>query len=473
MVVSIPASLVFGFLFKCALVLGAAYLVALWIAKSRGGAAREALRRHGVYLVIFFAAFAIYLGNGRRHLQVDTVPAIYGAISLVETGRFGLTPFDATLEFLWKWVILIKGVDGVTHSQYPPGSMLACVPFAIPLAGSREFTVVDIDFASKRSGALAAALAVVLVFAALRRLGLGVGAWIGTIAYGFGTTLFSTGSQDAWQHAPAALGLGLALYGITRTHPDEPRAAALIGAGLGWAFLSRYTTVACAMVVALYYLVHDRRRFGWLAAGALPFAAFWMYYSWRIYGSPLRTGYDVETRAASIELVGDFPFHLYQTFFNPSRGIFVYSPFLLVGLVGLWVLLREYRRGLPRGEGLAAVGVFSLTAFLVAAIVALYGQWSGGWSYGYRSASECALLLTPPFAVVADRCWRRWSGRFLLVAVLGLSVGIHALEWAFPNDIWNERTELQSWPQILVHGQYAYERVTSAMVRRLWPAGGS
>ena len=88
MVVSIPASVVFGFLFKCALVLGVAYLIALWIAKTRGGAAREALGRHGLYVVVFFAAFTIYLGNGRRHLQVDTVPPIYGAISLVETGSF-------------------------------------------------------------------------------------------------------------------------------------------------------------------------------------------------------------------------------------------------------------------------------------------------------------------------------------------------------------------------------------------------
>ena len=455
MVRQIPIPLILVFLVEVAVAIGV-YLAILRLWMGREAAARRLIAGQALFLAVFFGALTIYLANGKRHLQVDTQPAIFGAMSFVRHGWFDLTPFERNVEPL-RDSVLLTGADGLTYTIYPPGSTLACVPFALPIAHLGRLTNLDLDFASKRMGAVTAALSVAFLFAALRRLSLTPAAvWISTIAYAFGTTLFSTASQDAWQHGPAMLGLTIALYGIARTYPHEVRSAWIVGAGLGWACLARPTPLATGALVALYLLARDRRRFLYLLLGALPFGIFWCGYAWRVYGSPLVTGYGVTGKHT---FVPGFWRNLWLTFFHESRGIFVYSPFLFAGLAGFAYLIAAIRREAPNDEPLSTVLIYSLSAFPIAAYAAAIGQFWSGWSYGYRTCSECAALLMPPFAIVVDRIWPNRYGKIILILLVAAAIGIHALEWAFPNDIWNAREDLRTTPQILLHLAYARNRL--------------
>lgn len=454
MVRAIPSHLVVGFLLGVAAALGGTGFV-VWLA---GGRDRLRLRTYAVHAAVFFVTLAVYVGNGTRHLQVDPQPAAFTALSLVRSGWFDLTEYEWNVEPMRK-MVLIRGADGLTYSQYPPGSALACVPFVASFAWSGPPTSVNLDWASKRAGAVTSALSVALVLAALRRLVPGPPAWIATVAYAFGTTVFSTASQDSWTHGPAMAGLALALYGLVLSHPAAPRAAALVGLGLGWAVVSRVTLLPSAFLVALYFLFRDRGRFWFLSLGALPLAAFWTAYATRVYGSPFRTGYGV--RDPDIELlVPGFAANLWATLFDGSRGIFVYSPFLLVGLIGFPALLRALRR---RHEPLAAICVLALGAVPIVVMVARMNLWSGGWSYGNRTTSECAVLLLPAFALAVAALWPSRPGRVLVAASVAASVGIHTLEYAFPNDLWNAMPGLQkgpqATPQIVVHLKHARYRL--------------
>jgi len=455
MVRHIPAWMTVLLLARLAGLIGLALLVS-WAAQ-RTPRARERLRRRATLSAVFFAALSVYLANGNRHLQVDTQPAVFGAMSFLRQGWFDLTPFERSVEPL-RPSVLLTGADGLTYTRYPPGSTLACIPFAMPIARVSRLTDLDVDAASKLTGAFTSALSVAFLFAALLRLGIAGGPlWLSTAAYAFGTTLLSTASQDAWQHGPAMLGLMVALHGIVRSHQDrKPGAAWQVGAGFGWAFLCRSTMLVPAVLIGLHLLARDRRRLAAACAGAIPFAAFWTLWAGRIYGSPFRTGYG--SRGEGVIQSG-FSGHLWRTFFDPSRGIFVFSPFLLVAVAGLVLMAPAIRRRGKDQEPLASVGVFAFSALPVAAYIAAINMYWGGWSYGYRPASECAALLMPAFALAAARVWpRRWA-RPLLGALVAVSIFIHALEWAFPNDVWNAREELRSRSQILVHIEVARGRL--------------
>ncbi|MFO0982229.1 MAG: hypothetical protein U1E76_10920 [Planctomycetota bacterium] len=448
MVRSIPASFTLTLLVGVAAAL-ALVLLGIWVAGGRGERARSSLRSMAAASGWFLLSLTIYLGNGTRHLQVDTQPAAFAALSLMRHGWFDLTPFAAQVAPLWQSFALLHGADGLTYSTYPPGSTLACVPFLLPMARAPRVSQDWLDFASKSSAACCAALSVAFVFAALRRLGLQRGAGLATVAYGFGTTLFSTASQDAWQHGTAMLGLALALWGIAL---GSAAGALLSGLAFAWAFLSRPTTLAPALLVLVYLAWQDRRRLLALLAGALPLSALWLHYAWRVYGSPFMTGYGYRgTEVWRYAPWTSWPRHLLGTLFSANRGIFCYSPFLLAAAAGFVWLWPELRR---RREPIATATVFALGAWPIALYVAALGIWVGGWDYGYRVASEFAVPMVVPLAVVAQRASAgllAWALR----ALVGIAIAIHFLEYAFPNDLWNARADLKGQWQVLVHLEYA------------------
>jgi hypothetical protein len=117
-----------------------------------------------------------------------------------------------------------------------------------------------------------------------------------------------------------------------------------------------------------------------LAAGA----AIWMTFNWWRFGNPLDSGY---LRDANPGLGSPFLAGLAGLLFSPSTSLLLYSPFVVVGFIGLLAMTRT------RDRALAWLLLAQVAVFIV--FYATLGNWTGGRSYG----SRYLLVLLPLFAI--------------------------------------------------------------------------
>jgi len=98
--------------------------------------------------------------------------------------------------------------------------------------------------------------------------------------------------------------------------------------------------------------------------------------------------------------------------FSPFRGLFAYSPFLLMALPGWWVMRRDRSH---RAEWRLTLGAFAAHLLLISS----WFDWKGGFAIGPRN-----LLLVLPFVIVpaAITVERVWANRALRVLALGLII---------------------------------------------------
>ncbi len=412
------------------------FVLAWWAA--RRTKARTAAAAGRLILSAAIAATA-YLANSQRIMYLDSQPQVWAAVSLVGEGNFDLDEFRPAIDPIL--VQAITSPDGHIYSMYPPGSTLALVPFLLParLAGV-PLSLPLLDATAKLAAALWTSASVGLLLAALTSYA-PRGAWLTAVAYAFGTTAFSSAAQDLWQHGPSQAGLAAALAILTLPRPS-PRQQVGLGVALGWAVLCRTSNVLPALVILA---VGSRR--GWqaglrIAAGGAPFALFTFAYNYATTGSPLLFAHTVHH--GGIGFAGGMAGGLLALLFEPSRGLFVYSPFLLLAATGAVRELRSLARRppLPAGESdqatptpLAVVGVTAALPLLL--LVAQWEEWHGGWSYGYRIISEVALLLSPACAVAIAGWHRRRIPILVAGTLVALSVGIHSLHVFAPENGWN------------------------------------
>lgn len=401
-----------------------------WAMTDRGREERRLFRSDLALALLGVGVLTVYLSNSKRLIQMDTQLATFAAISLIESGDLDVDEFRPVIDPLL--VQTVKGPNGHLYSFYPPGSTLACLPFMfVPVVARMAPSLVLLDVVAKLTAACWTAVAVMLLLAALRRYA-PAGALVATLAFAFGTVAFSSASQDLWQHGPSMAGLALALLLIARDR-ETAGSALLLGAALGWAVICRAPNLLPVLVLFLFVLVRRRRAAAWAAIGALPFALITVWVNVLATGSPL-----VFAQAKHYQM-GNFDTPLLGglggLLFAPSRGLFVYSPFLLLALIGA---AREARSSVARGQGgvpLGAIGLVATVPLLL--LVATWTEWFGGWSYGYRIIGEGSLLLTPAFAAVVASRPMGLARRALVLTLIGFSFAVHSLQVYFPDDSWN------------------------------------
>ncbi|TMD62190.1 MAG: hypothetical protein E6I87_00560 [Chloroflexi bacterium] len=280
-------------------------------------------------------------------------------------------------------------------SVFPPGAAIMALPFFAP------FVIADIG-----PNQLALLLAIGKVVAALEE-GLAAGLLVAALApfagrrfalflgvlYLLATGVHTTSAQALWQHGAVHLLEILALYlllPLFRRADVSRRRLIVAGLALGFAVVTRQTSALfdAGILAALVFA-----RLPWrpvavgVAIGALPLPL----YDLLAFGSVFEQGYGAKT-FGTLPLEG-----LYGVLLSPSRGLFVYSPFLLFAIPPLVLAWRSRDALAPllRWLGLA-------TAALVVAY-ALYAEWWGGRVFGARFLTDALPVLFLSLAIAAPR----------------------------------------------------------------------
>jgi cadmium resistance protein CadD (predicted permease) len=244
------------------------------------------------------------------------------------------------------------------------------------------------------------------------RLSLGLGC-----AYAFGTMALAYTHTHFGEPALALLYVGAAytLFRARDANTNPRRWLILAGVFLGAAILVRVRATIVLPAFLIYAFVTQRRRWG-LAAVLIPIglAAIWIA-AWNMvrFGSPLQTGDSLIV--ADIGFNTPLLFGLYGLLLSPGKGLFVYNPIALAGMVGVLRMLRR-----RRAEAL----LFVLISLTLLVFHAVYDLWSGGWNWGPRFL----LPLLPFWLLGAGDLFSSRHPRLMravVVAACGLGLAIN------------------------------------------------
>ncbi len=372
-------------------------------------------------LLIGLFCLLVYNANGRAISAGDAYPARYLPFAIWRHHTVLLDPIaplaaqgrgDAAF-----WMVPVSG--GHTISLYPVVLPVLIAPLYLPAVGYlnlRGWTDARLDHVArvmeKLSASLVAALSAALLYLLLRRRAAPPTALLLTLAYAFGTTTWVISSQALWQHGMAQLLVIGALLLLTGpcTAPRALAAGLLCGLIAG----NRPPDVILAAALGAYGLFWAGRRAALLvAAAALPVGLV-LLYNLGVAGH-FAGGYGLMGKAAFLQ--HDLLSGLGGLLFSPTRGLFVFSPFLLF-LVLAW-------RHLPSDRG-ERILTLALSAGVVLQIL-LYAKtdWRAGISWGPRYLTDLLPLLLWMLAPVVASL--RGLGRTCFLLAVGAAVAIEAI----------------------------------------------
>jgi hypothetical protein len=372
-------------------------------------------------LLLGLCCLLVYNANGRSISSGDTYPARYLPFAIWRYHTVLLDPI-ATLTAQGRdsaayWMVPVPG--GHTLSLYPVVLPVLLAPFYLPAVGYlhlRGWTDWRLDHVArimeKLAASLLAALSAALLYLLLRRRAAPPVARLLTLAYAFGTTTWVIGSQALWQHGMAELLVIGALLLLTApcTAPRALAAGLLLGLLAG----NRPPDLVLAAALGTYGLFWAGRRAPLLAAAAALPMSLVLLYNLRVAGH-FAGAYGRMGKASFLQ--NDLLSGLGGLLLSPTRGLLVFSPFLLFLVLAGWHLPRD--RG-ERGLTLAMSAGVVLQILLYAK-----ADWRGGVSWGPRYMTDLLpLLLWMLVPVVASL---RGLGRVCFRLAVGAAVALEAI----------------------------------------------
>jgi hypothetical protein len=422
-------------------------------------------------LLLGLVCLLVYNANLRSISSGDTYPARYLPFGLWGYGSLLLDPI-ANVTAQGRpistrrphppsdayWIVQGRGDHAI--SLYPVVLPVLVSPLYLPAIGylnAQGWTEPRLDRTArvmeKLTASLLAAASAALLYLLLRRRAEPRDALLLTVAFAFGTTTWVISSQALWQHGLAELLVVGAL--LLLTGPYTPSRALAAGTLCGLIAANRPPDAILAAALGLYGLWWATRRDrivptppavapaaappvacsgipGWpetgrppasgsvgillLAAGAALPLGLVLAYNLEVAGS-VAGGYGISGKATFFQhplLSG-----IAGLLFSPTRGLFVFSPFLL--------FLPLRLRDVLGGSGARARGLTLALGIAVASQVLLYAKtdWRNGFCWGPRWLTDLLPLLLwmlPPVVAALGI-----AGRIVFVLACCASIAIQAI----------------------------------------------
>lgn len=390
------------------------------------------------FLAIVAGCFVVFSMNFRELGLADTVPSTLLAASIVRDFDLTLDEFQplldepgadprTTLRRQMAWTSAILTERGHLRSLYPVGAAVLAAPvYAVRLAFGPLRHFADYRATAKTAAALIAALSAGFVFLALLRFTNRRTAACLALVYALGTSVWVIASQALWQHGPALLCLAIGVWAALRlAERDDRRDALVVSIAVAMTIVCRPQNLPASFAVFAFALATRPRRFLDLALPGAVIGGLLVGYNVHafgkisgayeaIYASPGHVWRGLTARTA---FTGPLVEGLAGILVSPSRGLFVYSPVLAVGLVCL--ALASVKERLAR----------FLLGWVVVTLV-FYGKnriWWGGTSYGPRYMTELSLPLILGLGMIWNRISERRAALVTVALLAAFGVLVQAL----------------------------------------------
>jgi hypothetical protein len=383
-----------------------------------------------VSLIIALCCLFVYNANGRAISAGDAIPSRYLPFAILGHGTVLIDPIVALTSQgrdvpenregrsdIAFWIV--PTASGHLVSLYSIELPVLLTPLYVPAVAyvaARGWVDSRIDVAARLMEKLAAslitALSAALLYLLLRRRSSRRVALLLTVAYAFGTSTWVISSQALWQHGMAQLlvtGLALCLTAPS-TVPRTLAAGLLCGLIAG----NRPPDAVISAALGVFCLYWAGRRAPLFVAAAAAPVALILVYNITIVGA-VAGGYGLIGKADF--LAHDLRSGLAGLLFSPTRGLFVFSPFLLF-LVLAW-------RHLPPDRGERLLTLAMCVAVVVQLLLYAKTDWRAGISWGPRFMTDLLPLLIWMLAPVVAALSR--PGLSVFVSAVAVSIAIESV----------------------------------------------
>ena len=397
-------------------------------------------------LLLFVGVFSVYWATAERAgVNVDAYAASAGAWRLataespwfddLDVKKIEGTHKDRGVNRNGQWIS--ESPNGHVTVQRMPGPIISGVPFYWLLGDSgtseADFTL---DPAAVAASSMSA-LAVMLIFLALRRSASTPLALVAALVFAFATPTWTISANGLWTHTVTQLGIAGAAFGASRGRwwlsgmflgigmlgrPHLALIAAVLGLGVAWSRrdvrialrLAIPTVTSLALLAAWNRAVHGQ----WSLAGSFTYAV----------GNAAEGFSGNGLRQLLTNYVG------FLISFN--RGLLIWTPILLLFIPAI---LRA-RKALPDWSVWLALGGVVYTFFQLR-----INEFSGGiFFYGYRHGLEMLTAWMPALCFSAPylgKLARRLAPILIALQVAAMMIG--ALVEGFfvrPSLVWRENS---------------------------------
>lgn len=413
---------------------------------------------------LFLLPHALLSAGGINTFQIqseDSLPTMFLPVAIVKDRTLYLDKYydmmitryphpDDKKQVFGKTPFYLKKVGEHYLSAFPIVSAIISLPvYFFPLLFNMPVTWENLILLSRISSALIVSLSGLFLYLIGKKFTTEKKALLLTGIYFFATINFATISQALWQHGTLELFTLISLYFFLCKNQNYKNIF-YSGLFMGIAILSRPTSALAFIFIFLYTF----RKFGTkytvpYLTGLVPSILFFLFYNQFFYLTISNQGY-----ASQIFENWKTPFFMgfLGLLFSPSKGIFIYSPALIFSAVGSFLTFRN------RNEN-SIFKVFTLIVLLHLLIVGAWKHWYGGWSFGYRMASDVipyiVLLLIP---YVNSKLFVKTKTLFLIL--VGIAFLIEVMGLVFFDGIWHGAYDRgfkdQSWLWSIENSEIAF-----------------
>jgi hypothetical protein len=332
-------------------------------------------------LAVSIACFAFYAATFSFRPSTDAHVNVIQTRALVLHGDVDLSRYGHQAGY-----VVRRGTHA--YSIYGVGVSVMAAPL-LAIVARAGGSVIAHHAVPAIAYAAAAAAAMFVLLTRIFRPAVAVG---GVTLFAFGTTIWPTGTTAFWAHAPAAF---LVALGIGALFSDDERAPGWAGLAFGLAAFLRLPLALTGGAVGLYYASRGRGPFARFALGATAPVVAILVQNAVLWGSPFRTGYSFY----DVGLNGDLATGLRGTLFSWWRGLFVYTPAMVLAVAG--GALAVVRARDPHERRYLALALGALATVVVYARFTVW--WGGDEQYGYRYLLDGAPSLVMLAAYAASR----------------------------------------------------------------------
>ena len=430
---------------------------------------------------LILLSFVVYNANLRSITSFDTNPTRYLPISLIKNFSLDLDEFTFLHRYPDWWIekyheeekssfetrvpTYLQFARGHYMSIYPIMPAILSVPvYVIPVVLgltngpvsvlSYNQTEIVGTMLSKISSSAAVAISVGIIYLTLLRLTSRKNALWLSLIYAFATSSWSISSQGLWQSAMSQPTLALAFYYLIKAKESE-RNVIYASIPLALSVASRPPNIIFALILLIYVIHKHSPQLKYFVIFPLIIGSLLLLYNSYYFGNPIG-GYKnkvnkwdpnitdsekitfedssieketseegpAETFDDTFATLRVFhsmkPVRLLGLLFSPSRGLLVYSPFLIFSFLAIGVAVYSREQIL-----MVYISIATLLSLL------LFSSWPGGWfgafNYGYRLLVDLIpgliLLITLVFGwILSNKILK-----FLFITMVSFSVFIQII----------------------------------------------
>jgi hypothetical protein len=389
-----------------------------------------------IFILLILSFIVSYSSSISGYSQGDPLGALLVSQSILEHGTVVLDGYSEEVLNDYKWQLAKR--NGHTFYGYPLGTSIYALPF-VWLGNVFHMDMKKIDQQirlQRRLASLTVALALLLIYLMARCYFAPIISGLLTSVLVFGSSILSTMGLALWSMNLTVLfilwSLLLLIYDQKGKRKLNPY---LLGLLLFSAFFCRPTAAIFISCVYIYLLIRNRKVFIKAALTSFAFFLGLLAYSLSVYKFiyPGEFGFSIP-EYSRFDWVA-----CYGYLFSPSRGLLIYSPFLVITFAGLFVFFKKLSKNLLFWTALGAF-VFH---FL---FLCTWAMWYGGGSFGYRLLTDSypslvflTLLVIQCILAIKTQVWRWISVSFFTLLSL-FSIFVHTHQ-----GLYNPYTEQWNW----------------------------